>query len=81
VGIEDGMEAPPPVTGNAYEMDLPQLPRNWADAIREFENSPLIARVLPKELIRNYIMTKRQEMQYYDELSKAERIDLYLDTV
>src|SRR6056297_2376016 len=81
VGIEDGTEAPPPVTGNAYEMDLPQLPRTWNDAIREFENSPLIARILPKELIRNYIMTKRQEMQYYDELSKAERIDLYLDTV
>jgi glutamine synthetase len=80
-GIEDGLEAPPPVAGNAYAMDLPQLPRTWADAIRQFENSPMTGRLLPKELIRNYILTKRQEMQYFEELSEDERIDLYLDTV
>jgi glutamine synthetase len=80
-GIEDGLDAPPPVTGNAYSLDLPQLPRTWAEAIREFETSPFIARILPGELIRNYLLTKRQEMRYYDGLSEAERLDLYLDTV
>ena len=38
-------------------------------------------RILPKGLIRNYVMTKEQELTYYAELSEAERIDLYLDTV
>jgi glutamine synthetase len=80
-GIEDGLEAPPPVTGNAYSLDLPQLPRAWAKAISEFEASPLIARILPAELVRNYLLTKRQEMRYFEGLSKAERVDLYLDTV
>jgi glutamine synthetase len=80
-GIEDGLEAPPPVTGNAYSLDLPQLPRAWAQAISEFEASPLIARILPAELVRNYLLTKRQEMRYFEGLSKAERVDLYLDTV
>jgi glutamine synthetase len=81
VGIEDRLDPPAPVTGNAYALDLPQLPRTWEHAIREFEASPLIARILPEELIRNYIMTKRQEMRYYEGLSEAERLDLYLDTV
>ncbi len=81
VGIEDGMAPPPPVTGNAYSLALPQLPSTWPAAIAEFESSEIIARILPSDLIRNYIMTKRQEMQYYAELNEAERIDLYLDTV
>jgi glutamine synthetase len=80
-GMEDALAPPPPVTGNAYALDLPQLPRTWEHAIREFETSPLVARILPEELISNYIMTKRQEMRYYEGLSETERIDLYLDTV
>jgi glutamine synthetase len=80
-GMEDTLDPPPPVTGNAYSLDLPQLPRNWADAIAAFESSPLIARILPDELIRNFLLTKRQEMRYYDGLSETERVDLYLDTV
>jgi glutamine synthetase len=80
-GMEDALEPPPPISGNAYALDLPHLPRTWEDAIREFEASPLIARILPDELIRNYLLTKRQEMRYYEGLSETERVDLYLDTV
>jgi glutamine synthetase len=80
-GIEDGQEPPDPITGNAYALDLPQMPSVWGDAITAFETSDLMGRILPASLIRNYLLTKRQEMQYYDELSDDERIDLYLDTV
>jgi glutamine synthetase len=80
-GMEDALDPPPPVTGNAYSLDLPQLPRSWAAAIAEFESSSLIARILPDELVRNFLLTKRQEMRYYEGLSEAERLDLYLDTV
>ena len=38
-------------------------------------------RILPRGLVRNYLMTKKQERTYYDELSQTERVDLYLDTV
>lgn len=80
-GIEDGMTPAAPITGNAYAQDLPQLPRTWADAIAAFEGSEMTPRLFPAELVRNYILTKKQEMQYYEELDEAERIDLYLDTV
>ena len=81
IGIEDRMEPPPPITGNAYAMDLPRLPCDWGEAIRLFEESTLLARILPRDLMRNYLMTKKQERTYFEELSEAERVDLYLDTV
>ncbi|MBT8416539.1 MAG: glutamine synthetase family protein [Silicimonas sp.] len=81
VGIEDGATPPDPIKGNAYASKLDTLPSDWHDAIRLFEKSALMPRIFPQELIRNYLMTKKQELSYYDELSEGERIDLYLDTV
>jgi glutamine synthetase len=80
-GLEDGVEPAPPVTGNAYAMDLPQIPTTWEAAIDAFENSDILYRFLPKELIRNLVQTKRQELHYIAELSPEERVELYLDTV
>ena len=81
IGIEDEMEPPEPITGNAYERDLEQIPTTWEDAIRQFEESPLMKRILPPELIRNYVMTKRQEVAELDGMTEAEQTDLYLDSV
>ncbi|WP_116084277.1 glutamine synthetase family protein [Tropicimonas sp. IMCC34011] len=80
-GLEDGAEPPDPITGNAYDLDLPQMPSDWGSAIDAFEASPEIARIFPEELIRNLVLTKRQELHYYRELSDTEKVDLYLDTV
>jgi glutamine synthetase len=81
-GIEDRATPPPPVSGNAYaQQGLAQISGDWAAAIDAFANSAQIARILPAELIRNLVMTKRQELHYAAELSPAERVELYLDTV
>ncbi|SLN21269.1 glutamine synthetase family protein [Pseudooctadecabacter jejudonensis] len=80
-GIEDAAPPPSPITGNAYDQDLPQLPDRWTTAIDAFEADPTIARIFPSELIRNLVATKRQEAQEYAGLSDEEKIDLYLDTV
>lgn len=81
VGIEDGIEPPEPITGNAYTRLLPQIPTTWDEAIRLFEKSEIIHRILPAELIRNYVMTKRQEVAELDGMTEAEQTDLYLDSV
>lgn len=81
IGIEDALTPPPPITGNAYAHDLPQLPRNWTEAIDAFEASAGIARIFPLELVRNFVMTKRQEVRYMAELGPEEQTELYLDTV
>lgn len=80
-GIENAATPPPPIRGNAYERDLPQMPMDWDTAMRAFEESALMPRILPEDLVRNYLMTKRQERDTYLRLSEEERVDLYLDTV
>ncbi|MCV3270418.1 glutamine synthetase family protein [Roseobacter sinensis] len=80
-GIEDAAEPPAPITGNAYDLDLPQIPRDWKSAIDAFEQSPQVARIFAPDLIRNLVLTKRQELHYMQELSPAEQVTIYLDTV
>ena len=80
-GIEDKMVPPQPIKGNAYARKLDRIPDDWAEAIDRFEDSKILARIFSDELIRNYVMTKRQELTSYAELSPQERIDLYLETV
>ncbi|MFK7868552.1 MAG: glutamine synthetase family protein [Roseobacter sp.] len=80
-GLEDGKEPPAPIIGNAYTANLPQIPGDWTTAIDAFEASPEIARILPADLIRNLILTKRQELHYMKDLSPQEQVAIYLDTV
>jgi len=80
-GIEDGIAPPDPINGNAYTQHLPQIPTKWADAISAFETSKIIPRIFHEELIRNLVQTKKQEHHYMDELTPAERVEIYLDTV
>lgn len=81
VGIEDKLTPPAPITGNAYEQKLAQVPDNWSDAIDAFENSKLARRIFDGQLVDNLIRTKRQEMKHFQELTPEEQQDLYLDTV
>ena len=81
IGIEDGLTPPPPITGNAYELDLPKLPTTWQDALDTFESSPEMRRIFAPQMIENLVRTKRQEIRYMAELSTEEVLELYLDTV
>jgi glutamine synthetase len=81
VGIEDKALPPEPVTGNAYALDLPQIPADWPSAVTAFEKSTVMPRIFHDELIRNLVQTKRQEIHYMDELTPNERVEIYLDTV
>ena len=81
IGIEEKMTPPAPITGNAYSLELPQLCDTWQEAIDTFETSEFIAKIFPKELIRNFVMTKRQELRYMEDLTPEEKTEIYLDTV
>ncbi|MEO8529828.1 MAG: glutamine synthetase family protein [Deltaproteobacteria bacterium] len=81
MGIEENLQPPPPISGNAYDQDLAQIPDTWAAAIDAFEESPIVKRIFPQLLIDNLVATKRQELHYLAEMTPQQRIDLYLDTV
>ncbi len=40
-GVADGLEPPPPVTGDAYAQDVALLPRDIADAVERFTHSTM----------------------------------------
>ncbi|GGH55876.1 glutamine synthetase [Frigidibacter albus] len=81
IGIEDRIEPPPPIVGNAYAQGLEQLPLTWDAALDAFASCPMAKRIFPAELIENFVMTKRQELRYMAELSPEEQTEIYLDTV
>jgi len=82
IGIKDGLQPPAPITGNAYEVDgLPQLARDWSAAIAAFEADPLIAHIFPAELIRNMVLTKRQEIARFADQPPDEHWLSYLESV
>ena len=80
-GIEDAAQPPAPITGNAYAQDLPQVPSTWDTAITAFENSTEVAQIFDAELIRNFLLTKRQEAREMAALSPEEQVEIYLDSV
>lgn len=81
-GIEDALSPPAPVTGNAYELtNLDGLAPNWAGAIDIFESDAGVARSLPKPLIRNLVMTKRQELARFAEEPAETHWLRYLESV
>jgi len=81
-GVEDATPPPGPITGSAYALpDLPQLAPDWASAITAFETSDLMARIFPRLLIDNMVMTKRQEQAHLAELPPETHWHSYLEAV
>jgi glutamine synthetase len=80
-GIEDAQEPVAPIEGNSYDQDLPQILTNWDQAIDTFATSAEVARIFPSELIRNMVLTKRQEQREIALMSQADQLSSYLETV
>ena len=65
-GIENKLEAPAPLEGNAYDQLPPSLPRYWPDAIDRFENSDYIRHSFGQEFQQVFTILKRQELDEFD---------------
>jgi glutamine synthetase len=65
-GIENAVEAPAPLRGNAYEQLEPSLPRYWPDALARFEQSGFIRDHFGTAFQHVYSVLKRQEMADFD---------------
>ncbi|WP_372614366.1 glutamine synthetase family protein [Aquicoccus sp.] len=80
-GIEDAADPPAPITGNAYDLDLPGLAPDWLSAISAFETDDRIARILPRDLVSNLCYTKRQELEGMKAIALEDQWKTYLETV
>jgi glutamine synthetase len=65
-GIENKLEAPAPLVGNAYDQVPPSLPRYWQDALARFSDSAFIRDNFGGEFQRRYTLLKQQEQDEFD---------------
>ena len=80
-GLEDAVSPPPPITGNAYDQDLDEIPMDWPGAAAAFDKAPIVHRIFAPELVSNLLATKRQEQVRLATWSAERLTSLYLDTV
>jgi glutamine synthetase len=65
-GIENRLQAPPPLTGNAYDQLPPSLPRHWPEALARFAASGFIRDNLGEDFQQVYTVLKQQELDEFD---------------
>jgi glutamine synthetase len=66
-GIEQGLSAPPPLEGNAYESDAERFPSTLREAIAALERSETARSALGDEVVEHYLNYGRIEQRLFDE--------------
>ena len=72
-GIAEGMELPPAVDLDLYNIDAQQaaaletLPQSLADAIALAKNSSFVKQVMGAELLSKYIAIKEEELAQFEQ--------------
>lgn len=60
-GIEQQLQPADPIDGDAYSLDLPHLPLDWASAIESFDSGALTERIFAPVLRQMLVTCKQQE--------------------
>jgi glutamine synthetase len=77
-GIDEGLELPPPLEGNAYESDAERFPHSLRDAIVALEKGNFARQALGDEVVDHYLNYARTEQRLFDEVVTCyERERLY----
>ena len=64
-GIERGLEPPEPVTGDAYAIEAPPLPRSLDEAVERFASSPVAREYLGEAFVDQYARMRRWEVEQF----------------
>lgn len=80
-GMRNRINPGPPITGNAYDHELTQLPTNWGQALEIFEASSHIAEYFGARYQHLYATCKRQELEVCNRQISAFEYESYLNTV
>jgi glutamine synthetase len=77
-GIEQGLELPEPLEGNAYESDAERFPHTLREAIIALEEGAIAREALGAEVVDHYLNYARTEQRLFDEVVTCyERERLY----
>ena len=67
-GIENELELPPPLEGNAYESDAERFPHSLREAIAALEEGSVGRQALGDEVVDHYLNYARTEQRLFDEV-------------
>jgi glutamine synthetase len=67
-GIENELELPPPLEGNAYESDAERFPHSLREAIEALENGTMARSALGDDVVDHYLNYARTEQRLFDEV-------------
>jgi glutamine synthetase len=67
-GIEQGLELPPPLEGNAYESDAERFPSSLREAITALEQGTMARAALGDDVVDHYLNYARTEQRLFDEV-------------
>ena len=67
-GIENELELPPALEGNAYESDAERFPHSLREAIAALEQGEVARRALGDEVVDHYLNYARTEQRLFDEV-------------
>ena len=67
-GIEQGLELPPALEGNAYVSDAPRFPSSLREAIAALEGGTMARAALGDEVVDHYLNYGRTEQRLFDEV-------------
>jgi glutamine synthetase len=65
-GIDEGLELPPALVGNAYESDLPQVPKTLRDARDAWSSSAVARACFGDEVVDHYTTMADVELKAFD---------------
>ena len=65
-GIEQGLEAPPPLQGNAYESDAERFPSTLRDATAALETGTMARAAFGDQVVDHYLNYARTEQGLFD---------------
>jgi len=66
-GIEDGLELPPPLEGNAYESDAERFPHSLREGIAALEAGTMARAAFGDDVVDHYLNYARTEQELFDQ--------------
>ncbi len=66
--MENQLELPPPLEGNAYESDAERFPHSLRDAIAALENGTMARAALGDDVVDHYLNYARTEQRLFDQV-------------
>jgi glutamine synthetase len=67
-GIEQGLELPPPLEGNAYESDAERFPSSLREATAALESGTMARAAFGDQVVDHYLNYARTEQRLFDEV-------------